>query len=136
MAVHFYCPRCWEEIGQTARCPHCGFELQDFQKLSYEEKLLMALGHPVREYRMTAIRVMGDLGMPETVPALGNLLEQEKDYYVIREIISSLLKVGGPGAIRRISQLQGHPSEMVRKLARRVLSGVRSGRDKEGEDAQ
>ncbi len=127
MAVRFYCPRCWEEIEETvARCPHCGFELEDFQKQTYEKKLLMALRHPVREYRMMAIRVLGDLGIPETVTALAELLERENDYYVIREAVGSLLKVGGPEAMRGIRRLRDHPSELVRKLAHRTLCDIPS----------
>lgn len=127
MAVRYYCPRCWEEIEETvARCPHCDFELADFQKQTYEKKILMALRHPVREYRMMAIRVLGDLGIPETVTALAGLLERENDYYVIREAVESLLKVGGPEAIREIRRLQDHPSDLVRKLAHRTLCDVSS----------
>jgi|WetSurMetagenome_2_1015567.scaffolds.fasta_scaffold81677_2 HEAT repeat protein len=125
MALRFFCPGCWMEIGEKAdRCPHCGYALKDFQGLSYEQKLLLALHHPVRENRMMAIRILGDLASQAAVPALGDLLEQEKDYYVIREIIGSLFKIGGPAAIQRIERLQGHPSKMVRKLVKMVLRGV------------
>jgi len=127
MALRFFCPGCWMEFGEKAdRCPHCGYALKEFQGLSYEQKLLMALHHPVRENRMMAIRILGDLTSQAAVPALGNLLEQEKDYYVIREIIGSLFKVGGTEAIQRIERLQGHPSEMVRKLSRAAMRGARS----------
>jgi HEAT repeat protein len=125
MALRFFCPGCWMQIGEKAdRCLHCGYALKDFQGLSYEQKLFLALHHPVRENRMMAIRILGDLASQAAVPALGDLLECEKDYYVIREIIGSLFKIGGPEAIQRIERLQGHHSEMVRKLVKMVLRGV------------
>lgn len=124
MARRFFCPGCWMEIGEKVdRCPHCGYALEDFQGLSYENKLLLALHHPVRENRMMAIRILGDLASRVAVPALGDLLPGERDYYVIREIIRSLFKIGGPEAIPRIEGLQGHPSEMVRKLVKMALCG-------------
>jgi hypothetical protein len=37
MALRFFCPGCWMEIGEKAdRCPHCGYALTDFQGLSYD----------------------------------------------------------------------------------------------------
>ena len=133
MARRFFCPGCWMEIGEkTNRCPHCGYALKDFQELSYEQKLLMALHHPIRENRMMAIRILGDLASQAAVPALGDLLECEKDFYVIREIIRSLLKIGGTESIQRIEWLQGHPSEMVRKLVNMALCGRISKQGHEG----
>ena len=133
MALRFFCPGCWMEIGEKAdRCPQCGYALKDFQGLSYEKKLLMALHHPLRENRMMAIRILGNLASQATVSALGDLLACEKDYYVIREIIGSLLKIGGTEAIQRIERLQGHPSEMVRKLVKMALRGRTSKQGHEG----
>jgi len=133
MALSFFCPGCWMEIGEKAdRCLHCGYALKDYQGLSYEKKLLMALHHPVREIRMMAIRILGDLASRAAVCALGDLLECEKDYYVIREIIRSLLKIGGTESIQRIERLQGHASEMVRKLVNMALRGRISKQGHEG----
>ncbi len=47
MALRFFCPGCWMEIEQKAdRCPHCGYALNEYQGLSYEQKLIRALSTP------------------------------------------------------------------------------------------
>ncbi|MCU0583419.1 MAG: HEAT repeat domain-containing protein [Syntrophales bacterium] len=125
MAAHFFCPGCWREIGKSERrCPDCGYVLEDFQGLPYEGKLIRALDHPVRENRMMAIRILGDLKAQAALPAFEKVLERETDYYVIREVVVALHKIGTTAAIRRIESLRGHPSTMVRKLVKMVLCGV------------
>lgn len=119
MAAHFFCPGCWKEIGEgDERCPHCGYALEEGQGLSYEQKLIRALGHPIRENRMMAARILGELKSQAAVPALGSLLGRESDYYVIREVVVALRNVGGSQALRLIDRLRSHPSRMVRRLSR------------------
>lgn len=127
MASHFFCPGCWKEIAERdERCPHCGYALGEYQGLSYEQKLIRALDHPIRENRMMAVRILGDLKSQAAVPALGALLDRESDYYVIRETVGALHKIGTSEAIRLIEGLQAHRSEMVRKLVMAAMRGARS----------
>ncbi len=133
MAAHFFCPGCWKEIAQAdLRCPHCGYLLEDFHGLSYEQKLILAVGHPVREHRMMAIRVLGSLRSQAAVAALGSLLDRETDYYVIREAVVALRKIGGTQALRRIERLRHHPSRLVRTLSRAALGGATDGQRARG----
>jgi hypothetical protein len=63
--VTFYCPACWQEISEEdKRCPVCGFDLSKDKALSFEEKLLRTLEHPVQENRLLAIQILGNLGAP------------------------------------------------------------------------
>ncbi|NPV04634.1 MAG: HEAT repeat domain-containing protein [Syntrophaceae bacterium] len=93
---------------------------------------MRALGHPVRENRMMAIRILGDLKSQAAVPALGGLLDGERDYYVIREAVVALRKIGGPQSLRRIRSLQRHPSRMVRRLSRAALGNGGNGESARG----
>jgi len=51
--VTYNCPNCWLEIQESvARCPHCGYDLRAHAALAYEDKLIAALSHPIRENRL------------------------------------------------------------------------------------
>ncbi len=55
-----FCPHCWREADKgRMSCPACGWDLSSEDPASYEEKLIRALGHPIRDYRMMAIRILG-----------------------------------------------------------------------------
>lgn len=114
----FFCPQCWTEIPESAReCPHCGYDLSIYERLSYEEKLILSLRHPLRENRMMAIRLLGDLKSEKAVAALECILESEQDFYVLRESIHALAGIGSAESMRIIRGLRNHPSRLVRIVA-------------------
>jgi hypothetical protein len=93
--IHF-CPNCGGEIRENASvCPHCQYELANYNHLPYEDKLILALRHPVRENRILAIQLLGDIRSKSAISAFGYILHEENDFYVIREIIHSLRKIAG-----------------------------------------
>ena len=56
----FYCPACWEEIpADVERCPYCDADISPFDQKQFEDKLIIALGHPVRERVRMAVRSLG-----------------------------------------------------------------------------
>lgn len=125
MAPCFFCPHCWKEIGgQTNVCPHCEWNILGYTKLSYEEKLINALRHPVRENRMMAIRLLGDLQSKAALPSLAAILETEEDFYVITVIIHALRKIDSEESRNMIRHLKTHKSRLVRKTANEVLSEI------------
>ena len=89
-----YCPNCWKEIaaGDT-EFAHCSYRVEEDNALSYEAKLIRALRHPVRENRMTAIQLLGELRSTSALPAFASILEKEDDFYVIREIAQALGRI-------------------------------------------
>ncbi len=114
----YYCPNCWNEIeaGDT-QCPYCLYSLDDYERLTYEEKLMLALEHPIRESRMMAIRLLGELRSRLAVPAFGAILQQEEDFYVIREIAQALARIGTEESRDLLRSLKHHRSALIRKLA-------------------
>ena len=84
---------------------------------TYEEKLMRALSHPVREQRMIAIEILGSTRYLPAVPEFDRIVRNEEDPYVIREAIRALLKIGTPECMRIVSSLGDHPSVLVRKGA-------------------
>jgi predicted amidophosphoribosyltransferase len=117
-----FCPECWKEIGpQNAECPHCGCNLSQHDYLSYEEKLLAALRHPIRENRMLAIQLLGDLRSQAALPVFRSMLETEQDFFVVREIARSLAKIGSAESEDIIRMLEDHKSRLVRKIAKEIV---------------
>jgi HEAT repeat protein len=115
--IHEFCPYCWREIQRGIQtCPYCGSDLREFEKLSYEQKLLRATDHPIRENRMLAIQLLGDLRSSPAVDVFKNLLETEQDIYVIGEIVRALRAIGDANAHSVLEQLRSHPSRLIRKM--------------------
>ena len=97
-------------------CTYCDFSLSEYAHLPYEEKLILALKHPIRESCMMAIRVLGDLMSDRAVAAFEAMLETEEDFYRVREIVWSLQKIGTARSREIIQRLRDHPSGLVRQV--------------------
>lgn len=120
----FFCPGCWTEIREAdVICPSCGHNLSDYVRLPYEEKLILALSHPLKENRMMAICLLGDLKSRGAVAAFESLIKTETDFYVLREVARSLTKIGDGEGWRIVRQLREHPSDLVRMVAEDALAG-------------
>jgi HEAT repeat protein len=123
MASCFFCPNCWKEINaQADSCEYCSYDLKKCKNLSYEEKLINALRHPVRENRMIAIQVLGELRSRAALTMFASILETEEDFYVIREIMRALEKIGGAESKEMILRLKTHKSKLIRSAAKRLSS--------------
>jgi len=99
---------------KSRQCLQCGYDLSNYEKLSYEEKLILALKHPIRENRMIAVQVLGKLHSRAAIPFFATLLQTEEDFYMIREIVHALVHIGNVQSIDVIQKLKDHPLELVR----------------------
>jgi HEAT repeat protein len=81
-----------------------------------EQKLILALRHPIRENRMISIQLLGDLKSQAAIAFFASLLETEEDFYVLREIVRSLVKIGSRECKELIRKLKYHPSKLVREF--------------------
>ena len=113
----WFCPACWHEVPPDAgACPACGYDLADYAALSYDERLLLSLRHPVRECRMVALAVLGRRRYAPAVPVLREILACEPDYFFIREAVDALDRIGTPESIALLRTLRTHRSPLVRAL--------------------
>lgn len=120
----FFCPQCWKEIPESAlECPHCRYDLSSYERLSYEEKLILSLRHPVRENRMMAIRLLGDLRSESAIAVLESIVGAEEDLYVLKEVICFLAKRGDVRSKGILRKLRDHPSRLVRMVVAEVSPG-------------
>lgn len=121
--IHHFCLRCWAEIAEgDSSCPTCGYALQQYLELSYEEKLLLALQHPIRENRMMAIELLGRLGSRRALPEFEKMLQTESDFYLLREILYALAQIEDPQSQASLLNSTQHRSKLVRELASKLLA--------------
>ncbi len=122
----FYCPKCWKEFKDEIRnCPFCGFNLDEFDRLSYEDKLITALSHPVADYRINAIKILGTLKSEKAVEKFEEMLDRE-DILTILEIVDVLGKIKSKKAKKILERLKKSRSKVVSERAENVLDEMNS----------
>lgn len=100
----WFCPVCFAEVPPGAvRCRTCGASL-DGPERTYEEKLIAALSHLLRDRRILAAELLGQLGSRAAIPRLAELAQDGEDPY---------LQATAARALARISP----DHEVVRRLA-------------------
>lgn len=123
----FYCTACWKEIREDDRkCPHCGADVSEHDRKSFDEKLILALRHPVRETAGIAVWILGEREVAAAVTPLIGLFERTDNPYLQREILGALGKIGTRDAIDFITKSLGHPVGMVRRQAEEIMDQKRS----------
>ncbi len=117
----YFCPRCWNEFKEDfSVCPICGYDLKEFDEMPYEDKLIVALNHPVSEYRLNAIKLLGDLRSEKAVSEFEKMVERE-DIVTVLEIIDALSKIRSEESLRLLKKLSESSSKIVSKKAKEVL---------------
>ena len=97
--------------------------MRDYDGLSYEMKLLHALDHPIRETRMMAIQLLGELKSTAALPAFRSILRAEDDVYIIREIARRLACISNDESRALLANLKNHRASLVSRLADELLRG-------------
>jgi len=88
----FFCPMCWNAVNQEdIVCPHCGYNIEDFVRLPYEVKLVIALNHPIAEYRITALNVIKSKNVKMAISFARDIILKEDNPIVIQAAINTLL---------------------------------------------
>jgi HEAT repeat protein len=121
--VTFFCPDCGTTVEATApACPACGSDFRAHAGDSYEQKLILALRHPIREHRMMAIQVLGELRSTAAVGPLKGILAAETDYFVVREALTALARIDSADSRAAVAAAaSGHPSRLLQEFALRLL---------------
>ncbi len=119
MSLTYFCPYCWSQFADPrSRCPGCGRELLLDTALSYPERLITSLSHPVRDRKMMAVSTLGKLRCRDAVPHFQRIVARERDYYLVREIAEAVGRMNYPECEEVWALIQDHPSPIIRTLAR------------------
>lgn len=114
----YFCPDCWAEAqADASQCPRCGFRMAASDALPFEAKLILTLEHPIRENRMLAIRLLGELRSRDAIPAFEGMMREEDDPYILGEIGRSLARIDSHESRNLLSRLRSHRSAIVRRFA-------------------
>ncbi len=123
--MKFFCPKCWKEIEEECKtCPHCGYEISKYGLLSYEDKLIHSLNHPIDEFKINAIRILGNIGGEKAISAFEKLIDIESSVPILLEVIESLRKLSFnfESAYSVLKKLTKHKAKVVRESA---ISAIR-----------
>ncbi|MGB9800256.1 MAG: HEAT repeat domain-containing protein [Thermanaerothrix sp.] len=125
----YYCPHCWHTLeGKATLCPYCGYDLSEFESLSYPQKLIHALHHPIPERRVIAAQVLGELGAAEALPAfealLDKLQDEQYDYYLLRAVLEAVARIPDPRRVALLRRATHHPADLIARLAHDLLAQV------------
>ena len=119
----FYCPACWKEIREDdKKCQRCGSDLTVLDQKSFDEKLIQALGHPVRETARMAVWILGERKTVEAVAPLIRLFDETENPFLQREILDTLDKIGTEDALNFIMESLDHHVSIVRRRAWEIMN--------------
>jgi HEAT repeat protein len=117
--VTYFCPNCWNEFKENfKKCPACGYSIEEFERLSYEDKLIVALNHPVREFRMNAIRQLGNMRSERALQHFERIIDREDDIFTLMEIAEALSKIRSQKSLELLFKLAEHGSRVVSEVAK------------------
>jgi HEAT repeat protein len=107
----------------VGKCAVCGYDTAEYGRLPYEEKLLLALSHPIRDNRRMAVQLLGELKSKAALPRFKAMLNTEDDFYLLREVLTALSKVGSSEGRAVLCEATKHESRIVRDFAKLLMDG-------------
>lgn len=119
--VYFFCPNCWKEISEKDLiCPYCNYNLDAFNLLDYNEKLIIALKHPIKEIRRTIVFIIGEKKLKEAVEELERLANEEDDPIILFEIAKALIKIGSEKSEQILKTMSSHRFPIVAHYSQKI----------------
>ena len=109
-----FCSNCWAEnlIGATV-CERCGTPLSETESISYDQKLIQALHHPIPEMRDMAAILLAQRGNQHALPVLLSRLREESDIGTLSAIIQALAQLGDCEAVTSLAKRLAQPPALV-----------------------
>lgn len=111
-------------------CSRCGYQLDEFHQLEYEQKLLAALHHTVPERRIMAAQILGNLHSERAMDEFERIIKScETDYYFMRVILLSVAKMDSSKKKKLLKIAASNPSTLIARFADRLLTMIDNGQD-------
>ncbi|MCS7164634.1 MAG: HEAT repeat domain-containing protein [Thermodesulfovibrio sp.] len=119
--IHFFCPSCWREISESVvMCPYCNYDLRDFNCLSYDDKLILSLKHPIKEIRRLIIFLIGLKKLKKALPELEKMIEYEEDPIVLIEIVKTLQQINDKYAKAILNKMRFHRFSIISRYIEQI----------------
>jgi HEAT repeat protein len=126
MALTYFCPSCWSEVGTASVCPGCGADLRDFAGENYEQKLIRALRHSEATVPIRAARILGELKSRAAVASLIEIATSATDPYIQEAAVEALGRIGDGRAYSCLDRLRRDGAVRVRAAAERAMKVMES----------
>lgn len=121
----FFCPYCFREITEKDKtCTYCGKFILEYDKRDFEEKLINALKHPVRDTVERAVWILGKLKAYKAVNALIDLFNNTDNTFLKRQILESLYEIDSEPAKAFIISCLHKEKGIVRKKALELMEKI------------
>jgi HEAT repeat protein len=126
MALTYFCPSCWIEIGAASVCPQCGADVGNLSGERYEKKLVRALHHPEPSVPIRAAAILGELGSRAAVEPLLEIAEANRDPYIQEAAVEALGRIGDLRALCCLERLSREGAVRVRMAAERASKMIKA----------
>ncbi len=92
----YWCFHCYGVNPRpSGPCIHCGRPVEAPSDLSSEQRLIWTLGHPDGDRAVTAAQTLGRKRAAAALPALRQVVTEERDPYLAAEVLRSLIAIAG-----------------------------------------
>ena len=101
-------------------CPFCKADLRG--SISYDDKIILSLDHPILDTRMVSINLVGDKRMEEALPKLSELANKSSDPLELIAICKALKQIGSSDALEPIEKIKQKNNKIVNRYIDEIMS--------------
>ncbi len=121
----FFCSFCFAKVEESVRlCAHCGIDIEaHLQSMTYEERLVNALRHPLSEARMSSILTLANRLEPHLLELLLECAQTfATDVVQNLEILRAIAQADDLELRRKgLLEMSQHESLIIRNRAKEEL---------------
>ena len=121
-----WCYTCYAvNAHASGPCVRCGHPVEGPPDLSYDSRLIWALGHPDGDRAVLAAQSLGARQVRSALPTLRRTVDEDRDPYLAVAALRAAIAIAGPEELRGwLEELGGSDSFMVRDVAQQWLLRV------------
>jgi hypothetical protein len=120
----YWCFSCYAvNPGSSGPCVRCGQPVEGPPNLSYDDRLVWALGHPDGDRAILAAQTLGVRRVRPALPTLRRVVDESRDPFLAVAALRSAITIAGVDELREwLAQLARSDSFMVRAVAEQALA--------------
>jgi len=119
----YWCYHCYAVNPEPdGHCLRCGEQVDGPPDISYDDRLIWALGHPDGDRAVMAAQTLGVRRVRAALPALRRAVDEDRDPYLAVAALRSAIAIAGRDELSEwLAELTRRESFMVREAAHRAL---------------
>jgi len=119
----YWCHHCYAlNPGPAGPCVRCSQPVDGPPDLSYDDRLIWALGHPDGDRAVLAAQTLGVRQVRSALPALRRAVDEDRDPYLAVAALRSAIAIAGRDELRDwLERLTQRDSFMLREVAHQAL---------------